>query len=136
MRTFLKPRCRIKRRDLIECYKLILDNIFSRGKGILGSKFISKHLKKAKKVTSDDGLTLLKGIEFSQGELQLMMVFKNFGENESAHTGKVISEKFNTIIELVNKALNLLLGKDKGLKILKDGTQDAKVKNAGLFEKE
>lgn len=123
-------------KDLIQCYKLLIDNVFSRSKGVLGETFIIKMIKKAEKITSEDGLTLLKGIEFSQGELQLVMVNKNYGENEAAYTSEVISKKFNIILDLINKALTMLVGKESSVKILKDGLQDVKMNNAEIIERE
>jgi len=122
-------------KELIECYKLLIDSIFSRSTGVLGDKFITKMIKKAEKLASDDGLPLLKGIEYNQNELQLVMVFKNLSENESAYTAEVISKKFNIILELINKALTMLVGKESSIKIMQDGLQDVKLNNNELFEK-
>ncbi|MHA1380473.1 MAG: hypothetical protein ACTSRG_19075 [Candidatus Helarchaeota archaeon] len=123
-------------KDLIQCYKLFIDNIFNRSKGILGETFITKMMKKAEKLSLDDGLRLLKGIEFNQGEVQLVMVNKNYSENKASYTAEIISKKFNIIIELINKALTMLVGKDSSIKILKDSLQDVIVNNSELFEKE
>ncbi|MHA1299049.1 MAG: hypothetical protein ACTSO9_06340 [Candidatus Helarchaeota archaeon] len=122
-------------KELIECYKLLIDSIFSRSTGVLGDKFITKMIKKAEKLASDDGLPLLKGIEYNQNELQLVMVFKNLSENESAYTAEVISKKFNIILELINKALTMLVGKESSIKIMQDGLQDVKLNNNELVEK-
>jgi len=114
-------------RDLIKTYKILIDHIFLRSKGVLGDKFINKLIKKAEKVTENGGKSLLRGIEYNQNELKLELVLKNYGENESAYSEEVISSSFNKILELIDKALTMLIGKESSLKIFKDGLQDLKV---------
>lgn len=121
-------------KKLIESYKILLDNIFSRSKGILGNTFIIKLIKKAEKVTSNGERSLLKGIEYEKNELQLDSVYKNYNEKESTYTEEIIADNFNKILELVNKALSMLVGSSSSLKILKDGLQDLKVNNKEIYE--
>jgi len=121
-------------KKLIESYKILLDNIFSRSKGILGNTFIIKLIKKAEKVTSNGERSLLKGIEYEKNELQLESVYKNYNEKESTYTEEIIADNFNKILELVNKALTMLVGSSSSLKILKDGLQDLKVNNKEIYE--
>ncbi|MFX1449661.1 MAG: hypothetical protein ACFFCM_02390 [Promethearchaeota archaeon] len=121
-------------KKLIESYKILIDNIFSRSKGILGNTFIIKLIKKAEKVTSNGERSLLKGIEYEKNELQLDSVYKNYNEKESTYTEEIIADNFNKILELINKALTMLVGSTSSLKILKDGLQDLKVNNKEIFE--
>ncbi len=121
-------------KKLIESYKILIDNIFSRSKGILGDTFIIKLIKKAEKVTSNGERSLLKGIEYNKNELQLDSVYKNFSEKEATYTEEIVANNFNKILELINKALTMLVGSDSSLKILKDGLQDLKVNNKEIYE--
>lgn len=116
-------------KNLINTYKILIDNIFVRSKGVLGEKFINKLIKKAEKITENGGKSLLKGIEYSQNEIKLELVLKNYSENENTYTSEIISDNFNKILELIDKALTMLVGKETSLKIFKDGLQDLKVKN-------
>ncbi|MHA1298398.1 MAG: hypothetical protein ACTSO9_03040 [Candidatus Helarchaeota archaeon] len=118
---------------LIKTYKLLIDNIFTRSKGVLGEKFINKLMKKAEKVTQNGGKSLLKGIEYSQNELQLELVYKNYVDNENIFTKEIISENFNKILELLDKALTMLIGKAASQKIFKDGLQDLKINNNNAY---
>ncbi|NVM01796.1 MAG: hypothetical protein HWN67_05650 [Candidatus Helarchaeota archaeon] len=121
-------------KKLIESYKILIDNIFSRSKGILGDKFIVKLIKKAEKVTNNGEVSLLKGIGYSKNKLQLDLVYKNYSEKESTYTEKIVADCFNKILELINKALTMLVGSDSSLKILKDGLQDLIVNNKEIYE--
>ena len=51
-------------KELIDAYKALLDNIFSRSKGVLGETFITKLIKKGEKIANDGGISLLNGIEY------------------------------------------------------------------------
>lgn len=121
-------------KKLIESYKILIDNIFSRSKGILGNTFIIKLIKKAEKVTSNGELSLLKGIEYEKNELKIDSVYENYNEKETTYTEEIIANNFNKILELINKALTMLVGSTSSLKILKDGLQDLKVNNKEIFE--
>jgi hypothetical protein len=121
-------------KKLIESYKILIDNIFSRSKGILGDTFIVKLIKKAEKITSNGEFSLLKGIGYSKNELQLDLVYKNYNEKEATYTEEIVAGNFNKILELINKALTMLVGSDSSLKMLKDGLQDLKVNNKEIYE--
>ena len=123
-------------KELIKAYKLLLDNIFSRCKEILGEKFILKLIRKAEKNTSNGEKSLLKGLDYSQNELQLDLAYKIYNENEAAYTEEIISNTFNTLMNLTDKALTMLVGKENSLKLIKDGVQDTKLNHKEIFESE
>ena len=120
--------------EIIEFYKTLIDNVFSRCQTILSETFITKLIKKAEKVSSNGGPALLKGIEFSQNELQISMVLKNYQENEGTYTIEVISSNFNTILELIHKALSMLVGADQSQGIIKDAVKDVILKKKEIYE--
>ena len=120
--------------EIIEFYKTLIDNVFSRCQTILSETFITKLIKKAEKVSSNGGPTLLKGIEFSKNELQISMVLKNYQENEGTYTIEVISSNFNTILELIHKALSMLVGADQSQGIIKDAVKDVILKKKEIYE--
>ncbi len=123
-------------KDLIQAYKFLLDNTLSRSQEILGKKFIIKLIKKAENITTKEGMSLLKGLEYSKKELQLDILYKNYNENEAGYTKEIIVDTFNTLIKLIDKALSMLVGKDNAVKIINDGVQDTKLNQKALFEKE
>ncbi len=123
-------------KDLIQAYKFLLDNTLSRSQEILGKKFIEKLIKKAEKITTKGGKSLLKGLDYSKKVLQLDLLNKNYDENEAGYTKEIIVETFNTLIKLIDKALSMLVGKEYAIKIINDGVQDTKLNQKDIFEKE
>ena len=123
-------------KDLIQAYKFLLDNTLSRSQDILGEKFIEKLIKKAENLTTKEGKSLLKGIDYSKKQLQLDLIYKNQSENEAGYTKEIIVNTFNTLIKLIDKALSMLVGKDNAIKIINDGIQDTKINQKEIFEKE
>jgi len=121
--------------DLIKIYKNIIDNIFNKSKNILSEIFIKKLIKKAEKISSADGKALLNGIDFQEDELQILNVLKNFEKDKANYTADVVSNEINSILQLIHKALSMLVGRNKSSEILKGALVDTMDENKETLKK-
>ena len=121
--------------EIIKFYKILIDKIFYKSKKYMNEDFIKKLVKKAEKTSSDFGISLLKGIDYSEEELQTNPITKNYQNDKSNFSAEKIAGEMNFLLDPIQKALLMLCGKNETSKILKSSLEESISNNKVIWEK-
>ncbi|NHI93775.1 MAG: hypothetical protein EAX96_14910 [Candidatus Lokiarchaeota archaeon] len=119
--------------DLIKFYKIFIDNVFFKSKNILSETIIIKLIKKAEKLSSENGKALLNGINYNEEQLEILNVLNNFKQNKTIYTAETITTEINSILHLLYKTLSMIAGKNESSKILKDALEESISNNSEIW---
>ena len=121
--------------ELINFYKILIEEIFYKSNKYINEDFIKKLIKKAEKTSSNFGNSLLIGIDYSEGELILNTLLENYENDKVKFSAEKIAGEMNFLLDNIQKALLMLIGKNETSKILKNSLDESINNNKIVWEK-
>jgi len=121
--------------DLINFYKILIEEIFYRSNKYINEEFIKKLIKKAEKTSTNFGNSLLSGLDYSEGELHIKNLLTNYENDKTNFSAQKIAGEMNFLLDNIQKALLMLIGKNETSKILKSSLDESISNNKLVWEK-